>query len=652
MGVSCGAVALERHDADNGAVWPNQAWIEPRLNRPTLFVNGEAVPPIAYMSYLGETRFYREVADAGIHLYCFPAYLGDRGINTNSGIGPFRTGIWKGEEEFDFSSIESDFSRILAADAQALVVIRLHLDPPAWWERAHPEGCCWLPDGSTLRQCFASPVWRDAATRSLRRCLDWLRASPYARHVIGIHVAAGFTEEWFYHFRELFHDENPARLLAFRNWLRRTYQDDEASLRAAWQAADVDFENAVPADIGGARREAIWYGAKEHRARFDTVRFHTELMTDNIMWFCREVKEHSERRLLTGAFYGYHYFVTDVRRGHGALGPLLACSDLDYLSSPNVYNRVLGEDWPPMAAHTSIHRHGKLWLAENDTRTALTTPLKDRAPHICPPGQYESGVWLGPTSMEDSVALLRANTTRMLAHGYGGWWFDMWGGWFSDPQFLRVLRQSLEFARLNLTHRVTGMDPQVAVVVDETLAFQDGSFGLLAERILGNRYALGKCGASYDLLLRGDLCALDDGRHRFIWLLGVPALTETEREILERRLQTGAHVLHTGFHDTVLRRADQEDVLMAGKVTFPRAELRMLYREATVHQYVDGDDVVHSGNGWLGIHSSEGGARTVRLPLIANVRDAFTDRDMALGVDQLDIVLQPRSTLLLRITPA
>ncbi|HBE43732.1 MAG TPA: hypothetical protein DDW27_21575, partial [Bacteroidales bacterium] len=63
---------------------------------------------------------------------------------------------------------------------------------------------------------------------------------------------------------------------------------------------------------------------------------------------------------------------------------------------------------------------------------------KEKAPDIAPPGQYESGVWLGPEDMKTSVAFLWKNAGRMLAYGYGGWWFDMWGGWFSHPELLNV----------------------------------------------------------------------------------------------------------------------------------------------------------------------------------------------------------------------
>ena len=50
------------------------AKVQSRQGLPALFIDDELIPPFAYMSYLGEEKFYKEAAKAGIHLYCFPAY--------------------------------------------------------------------------------------------------------------------------------------------------------------------------------------------------------------------------------------------------------------------------------------------------------------------------------------------------------------------------------------------------------------------------------------------------------------------------------------------------------------------------------------------------------------------------------------------------
>jgi len=628
-----------------------KATVRDHHGAPALFIDDEPRAPFAYMSYLGEQAWYEEAAAAGIHLYCFPAYLGDRGINSNSGIGPFRPAIWRGEKEFDFSSIHDDFAKILSADPDALVIIRFHLDPPAWWDQAHPEACCLLPDGTTFRQCFASPVWRNATQEALRHCVSWLLESKYAKHLIGIHVAAGGTEEWFYHFRGGFHDLNPARTEAFRHWLGETYANDTA-LKQAWRDPNVTLQTARPADISGVERPRRWRDPSDEQNTLDTFRFHAQTMVDNIALFCRVVKDVSQRRLLTGAFYGYHYFVTDPRRGHGALHKLLKCPDLDYLSSPNAYYRIPGEDWPPMVAIDSVQLHGKLWMAENDTRTSITTLLKDRAPAICPPGQYDSGVWLGPPDMETSVALLWKNTGRMLACGYGGWWFDMWGGWFSDPKLLDVLSKTQELWRDYPSQIIPEMEAQVCVVVDEELCFHDASFGSLIGAILSNRHTLAKTGAPYDLYLRQDLPALDLRRYRVLWLLGIPQLEKAEIEPLRTTQKAGITVLWTDTKGTQTQLPNKPRQRMPGKFRWTPGELRTLWRQAGVHLYCDTDDVLYAGRGWLCLHSVPGGERQIHLPFPAKVTNPTTQERIASDAATFPIDLPKNSTTLLRVLPA
>ena len=618
---------------------------------PTLFIDERPYPPYAYMSYLGEEKYYKEAADAGIHLYNIPAYLGDRGINATSGIGPFRKPIWIGIDEYDFTSLIKDFDEIHKADPQAKVIIRLHLDSPLWWEKLNPDAACQLPDGSTFRTCFFSEKWRNESGKVLTKCIEWLLSSPYSEHLIGIHVAGGSTEEWLYHFKQYFHDENPARTQAFRQWLRNSYRDSAALLQKSWKNDTVNFKTAQLADISGIERREEWLDAETEQNYIDTYRFHAETMADNIAYFCKVVKTASKGSLLTGAFYGYHYYVTDPRRGHGALARLLDCPDLDYLSSPNVYNRVMGEDWPPMAAIQSVHSHGKLWLAENDTRTSRTTLLKDRAPEICPPGQYESGVWLGPGDMESSVALLWKNSGRMLTQGYGGWWFDMWGGWFSDPELLLVLKKTQQYFTEYPPQADNFMHPQVCVIVDEELSFWDASYGRLTENILSNRYSLGKTGAPYDLYLRTDLNAVSTCEYRVIWLMGMLELTEEETHKIEAWQQQGITVLWTDGTGTRIYRLSDEVTYLQGRFNWTDLQLRELWKVSGVHIYLDADDVFYIGRKWMCIHTVMGGDRVVEFPFYTEVIDPLKQQIVADSTNVIEISLPPKSTTLLRINP-
>ena len=620
---------------------------------PGLIINGRLYPPFAYMSYLGKTQYYKEIAEAGIHLYCFPAYLSDRGINPGSGIGPFRPSIWREKKQYDFSSIIRDFEQILSADPEAMVFIRFHLDPPAWWEQSHPEASCQLADGTTFRQCFSSNVWRKSTGDVLSACTEWLLNSPFTEHLIGIHVAAGWTEEWFYHFIGDYYDKNPARTTAFQRWLRNAYKNDITIFRNEWNDPGIDFNIAKPADISGTVRKQEWRNPETDQHIIDTFRFHSETMVDNIAFFCNIVKNSSNHRLLTGAFYGYHYFVTDPRRGHGALHKLLQCPDLDYLSSPNCYHRIAGEDWPPMTAIHSIQKHGKLWLAENDTRTSITTLLKQQAPHICPPGQYESGVWLGPPDMKTSVALLWKNTARMLAHGYGGWWFDMWGGWFSHPELMTVLHNTQDLWQKYPPKLVPEMQAEICVIVDEELCFYDASFGGLTEKILSNRYSLAKTGAPYDLYLRQDWASVSSDRYRILWFWSPSELTQFEMSTLKKYIDQNVTILLTNPHGTrLIKFLPGESGWFDKKYQWSPAELMKHWQKAGVHLYIETEDVLYAGRGWLTIHTINGGERCIKLPFPADIIDPLIGERLAESCMIFKTTLPEKSTIFFHVIPS
>ncbi len=621
----------------------DKAEIKIREGLPTLHINGKPYPPFAYMSYLGEKEYYREVAGTGVHLYCFPAYLGDRGINSISGIGPFRKPIWIGEKQYDFSGIGEDFKKIIEADPSAKVIIRLYLDPPLWWEQAHPDEACRLPDGTTFRQSFYSERWRKESAGVITDVYRWIMNSPYKKHLIGLHVAAGGTEEWFFHPPQQL-DTNPHRTTAFRQWLSRRYKHDHP-LQSAWNDKKVTLRNAEPIDVASDKPVDRWRMEKEEQRFADTYQFQAENTANNIAWFCKHIKEISKGRLLTGAFYGYHYVLTDARAGHTALYKLLQCPHLDYLSSPNDYNRVTGEDWPPFTAIHTIQLQGKLWLAENDTRTSITTLLKERAPAIAPQGFYDSGVWLGPKDMETSVALLWKNAGRMLAYGYGGWWFDMWGGWFSDPQLLEVISKTNQLYTNSSGQDKKPMPSQVAVVVDEQLCLYDNSFGKLTNQILSNRYSLGKIGTPYDLFLRPDAGKLS-GQYKVVWLLGLLNLSREERQIIEKWKEEGITVILTDNKGTHFF---SPDTFHEGKTDWSAAELRVICKDAGVHIYNDSDDVTYAGLNWICIHSVEGGKRSIRLPFSAEVIQYPGDHRVSGATNHIDLLLEPSSTILLQL---
>lgn len=99
---------------------------------PELWIDGKVSAPFAYMSYLGKEENYKTFSNSGVRIFNVPAYFGDQGINSTSGIGPFRPSVWIDSTEYDLTRLKADMDEIIAAAADAMIIIRVHLDPPRW----------------------------------------------------------------------------------------------------------------------------------------------------------------------------------------------------------------------------------------------------------------------------------------------------------------------------------------------------------------------------------------------------------------------------------------------------------------------------------------------------------------------------------------
>ncbi|MCK7524033.1 MAG: hypothetical protein MZV64_43600 [Ignavibacteriales bacterium] len=140
---------------------------------PALFLDGRPVfaainwvsgPAPDRWDFEGQARQERRGRDPRLRLRC---RQGDRVGRTRSGT----TG------EYDFTTVEARFRRVLEADPAALFHLRVYLEPGHgdWWEKAHTGECELLSDGRRNGMSFASRVWRDEAKAFLRAYIAHFR---------------------------------------------------------------------------------------------------------------------------------------------------------------------------------------------------------------------------------------------------------------------------------------------------------------------------------------------------------------------------------------------------------------------------------------------------------------------------------------------
>lgn len=519
--------------------------IQPYHDRPVMFIDGQPRFPMAYMSYYPEPFRYRQIGEHGVHVYTLSLTLTDKWFNRErKQVSHNARGIWRGPDELDFSTVEKGIGEVLAADPQAYIFPRIYCDSPDWWDRLHADDIRAVSEGCPLRQSFSSMRWREETVAVLQKIVRHVSASAYGPRVIGYMICAGQTEEYGDQ-----PDTTGCAQARFRQWLAARYGNDAAAIGRRF-GKELDAI-VIPSAEEQARGDCgNFLDPARSQLTIDYRLFHSEEAADTAITLCRAVKEASERRLITGVFYGYTRIWPDW--GHLALRRLLASDAVDFISNPyssggtKSHLWIGDRDFHTFTEFDSVLKAGKLFYFENDIRTAQSRWISQLRPEIDPKGEYNLDAWLGPPTVPDSLQLLKAVFAKVLASGEPAWWFDLWGGWYDHPETLRLFGEMQRLGDESLQHSSQSA-AQIAVVLDENayryLPAGVSQFGGRFAWIEAQLSQLGKVGAPYDFYLLDDLRDLDLARYRMIVFLNAFVLSAEQRQMIRQRCMCDGRTL-------------------------------------------------------------------------------------------------------------
>jgi hypothetical protein len=524
------------------------AEVRPYNGAPTLFLNGR--PAFAGMYWVAAPEpdrwdFAEQAkrnADAGIHLYAFDVGKGREWIGP--GTDP--------AHPYDFSSLKSRFSRILEADPQALLHLRIYLETghDDWWEKAYPEECEITSEGKRNGQSFASAVWRQQAKDFLEAYAEALERAGLLDHLLACQVGAGHTGEWVKGESSMYWpcgDYSEPMRRHFRAWLRRKYGESVPAIRTAWANRQAAFDAAevpsAPAQLNARR-----YTFRDPRLERNVIDYYeclAELCADCLIDFCGAVKRATGRQKLAGAFYGYLLdlawngaffkerpdsdYSTYQRSGHLGLARVLRSPDVDFLVSPYSYGfRGIGGDGPSMLPAESARLHGKLVLIEDDTRTHA---------------DHADTNYGRARNLSESVAILRRNFVGAAVRGQGIWWAAWKVDTVKEPAFLPLLKtfQRLGTFALSLDRRLSS---EIAVVIDdESIYYESDRNSMDLPLIFEQRLrGLPRLGAPFDTYLLKDLLEAQCPPYKLYVFLNPFHLDEARGSALKKLLRRDRRV--------------------------------------------------------------------------------------------------------------
>jgi len=482
---------------------------------------------------------------------------------------------WVADGKWDYTLTDETLDALLEGNPDILYIPRVKLNVPPDWCRNHPEDTfvyyggprepekiaalaetelhdylgynslvgydsnggkdVWHDDRPNMNgeiglQSFSSPQWVKDASETLRRLLEHLAASKYAKQIIGVHIAYGMCGEnilwgsWSSATSNRRGDFGITNRRLFAEYGIQKYGSREAAL-AKWG----DFEPPAPiaTEIPDLPLSELFFedGSKVR----DYFTFAAETNAAAAEAYCKVVKESASafgRPMVAGAFYGYMYTPYSPISGHLAIDRLLNSPYVDFISSPKGYHRCRAGDPGGEQGPSESMALKKVWLDEIDCHTHL-----DRRASRA-------------DDEDDSVTLLWREATKNITHGQGFWWMDLGEGWYDSP---RLMNQISIITKLQQTLKtVPGKSAaEILLVVDDASQRQMSvRYGLNAGLLFELHSELKLCGAPVDTLRLCDLSQVSLDNYKMVVFANCFFIDPVQRAFLLDRLQGKTVIWH------------------------------------------------------------------------------------------------------------
>lgn len=519
---------------------------------PAIECDGQIYPPMTVTLLRHDATYYRRLRASGIRIF-------------------FLTCTTDWLQKGALAHLQETSRLLLEAVPDALCFLRISLDAPMDWLRAHPDELMRYDDGSTEPfvfhsefldgeipgMCFlGSETWREESGRHLLTFLEELDRTELSHHIIGYFLAAGSCSEWNsgnplnMWWKNKGAGYSPAFRKTFGRYLKEKYGTQEA-LRRAWRDPEATFENphiptmkerlfanidgrvldqyeefsAGEADPGNGTNIGSFLDLDHYACVLDFMRAFHYGPAESIMYFARLLKSRDDRKMV-GAFYG-GFGCTDYFNcgSAGAVLKILDSPEVDYLATPGTYNdRQLGGVTAQREMQDSFRLRGKLFISEDDTRTH------------CDNDFYRETMLL--YTAQDSADILKRDFGRNICEDIYGWWFDhsATGKRYNDPDICRVLARQQEIARFAYAQDRRKHN-QVALIYDEesiSLVSQQTSYELCD---LFRTSEVHRLGVPVDYYFHNDLARADMPDYKVYIFVNCFYLSDAEREVIDRKVK-------------------------------------------------------------------------------------------------------------------
>ena len=477
-------------------------------------IDGRAYDPLSFKSFRPNKRNVSEFYSAGIRLFSVLS----TGLTSALGVPYSLFGeSWIGDRRYDFTPIDRQMELFISNAPDAYFAPMLQVDTRDWYLDLHPG----VPNSFThLSQIAADETWRRAAADYIKAAIEHLEAR-YGDRIYGYFLLGGTTTEWFSHWD--MEASHPIKEQAYKAWCG----DPRASL------ASLERLNMA----GGA------FLSHDEGDVYSTRKFHSELISDLVLYFAAEVQSVIKHEKLLGVYYGYLFELGGERLyNDGVLDyeRVYLSEDIDMISSPSSYAyRGLYDPSAFMLTAATLDKHNKLYFLEFDHITHV-------APEEIHDGLDENAdncrlvkIPGADSKCKDeceSLNLMYRDFILCLGSRVAMWWFDMFDGWFRSEGMMRAVSRMIEIKR-TLGLRSAESTADIAVIAEgESMYRARKSAGLATLTLSDIRRTLAECGCAYDIYSISDFGEIDLARYKLVLFINQYDIPDDRLRLIRERL--------------------------------------------------------------------------------------------------------------------
>lgn len=556
-------------------------------------------------------RFYR----AGVKIMCILC----SGMTCTMNVPYSHFGeSWVGDKRYDFSTINNQIELFIKNAPDAYFNIMLMLDTRRWYLEQNPDACdtYW-----TLEKMVDNSKWREDAADYMREAVRHIEKK-YGERVFAYTLMCGNSCEW-YTSVGCFNDHNESDVLE-NKYAERAFKDPV-----------------------------------NNKTEIEYWQLYNKQITDLILFFTSRLQQIIKHKKLVGVFSGYIMKpnLEQMTRGILEYEKVWHSPDIDMIYAPAEYGEPRSFEGSSAFLNTvdSLKLNDKLYYHELDHRTHLAKAMVD--------GVYIESLERAKLRNEDeSLAVLRREFAMCQTKTAALWWFDFFGGYYNSDTMMKAIADMVEIDARIKEYEMHSCS-EIAVFYDtHSLYYIAQDCGLGNEILMGNRDALNRIGAPYDIYNLSDIPHVNIKQYKLVilvnaykisldiadyinnvlknsnisilWMYAPGIIGENGIDYNNISKNTGISTKKTGYNDRGWPEFCVED-----KRTVSLSDNRIAYRKtgeytsfystmpalttrqyqdiarvAGVHIYNYDKTALYANNRLIGIHKPDGGRITISLP--------------------------------------